>query len=47
MLCIQEYVRTQKIILCIEHEENASTIEENLKNIFKTSAINVGVDYEI
>lgn len=40
------YVCTRQNILCIEHEQNASIIEENLENIFNTSATNVDFDYE-
>jgi len=45
-LCVQEYVRTQQNIFCVEHKEIASIIEENLANIFKTSAANVDFGYE-
>jgi len=40
------YVYTLQNILCIEHEQIASIIEENLENIFKSSATNVDFDYE-
>jgi len=43
---VRAYVRTRQNIICIEHEENASIIEENLKNIFNTPATNVDFDHE-